>query len=120
MSKSQIKKALMLAEGMSKDIAGNLLSGNDVRAIGYVKALSQALAETLALIDAGSDVRAEKAFDVRIQEILATLDAEHEKNTFDQSRVEESFKRFQAAGYSITDFSKGVHIDDLLKMVKAA
>jgi hypothetical protein len=106
MSKKQIFTAVQMASNLCKDTAGNLLSGSDLRAMGYLKALQHTLAATLVAMEAGSDVRAEIALKERLQDICKTLDAEHEKAPFDKSGLQESFQKWEAAGYKISDFRR--------------
>lgn len=104
MSKKQIEKGLQIAYAMTKDIAGNTLSGNDVRAMGYIRALYGTLEALQELTQSKGDVRAELKFDERIKAIAARMDEDHKKAPFSGDKSGESFKRFEEAGFSSSDF----------------
>jgi hypothetical protein len=105
MSAKQNAKYVSIVANLGKDIAGNLLSGNDIRALGYLKAQAKLLAALEIKMAAGNgDVRAEMALDAAMREISKVLDAEHEVNKMSYDNVDESFAKYSAAGYSIPDF----------------
>jgi hypothetical protein len=112
MGKSQVKKGVSLAAALCQDISGNILSGNEVRALGYVKALGAVLSETLEMIEAGSDVRKEMTFTRNIQAALERMEEEHKVNKFDGERMAESFEKYEKAGYTPADFGRGISADE--------
>jgi hypothetical protein len=104
MSKKQIERGLSVAYSLTKDIAGNTLSGNDVRAMGYIRALHSLLESLQDLAQAGSDVRAEMRYEERIKAIQAKMDADHATVPFSGDKIGESFARFEKAGFSSSEF----------------
>lgn len=104
MSKKQIQSGIGTLAALSKDIAGNILSGNDVRAVGYVKALNILSVALQELIEAGSDVRAEQKYTATFRAVMEQLDVEHAKVPFSNDKMDESFKRYAEAGYDLGQF----------------
>lgn len=113
MSNKQLQNALDMASNLCKDTAGNLLSGNEIRAMGYLKALQHTIDAARAKQAAGNDVRAEMKLDAAIKSINVTLDEEHAKHPFDGSKVQESMAKWEAAGYTMADFAKGLNEDEM-------
>lgn len=105
MSKKQIQNGIGTLAALSKDIAGNILSGNDVRAVGFVKALNTVAVALQELMEAGSDVRAEQKYTAAFRAAMEQLDAEHAKVPFSHDKIDESFKRYAEAGYDLSHFS---------------
>jgi len=114
------KAALGLATNMCRDAIGNVITGNELRSLGYLKALVRTLEALSVKVEAGNDVRAEMTLDLKIKRILVQLDVEHGKAPFCGDQVAESIKKYASVGYTLSEIIEGPdtdlkHVDELLK-----
>lgn len=98
MSNKQITNAVRAANSLTKDICGNLLSGQEMRVIEYLQILRSVLDGLEEKLEAGSDFKAEK----RLETIMAAVDAKLNNMTpFDNDRVEPSLEKWEKKGITI-------------------
>jgi hypothetical protein len=94
-SKSQTQRTIQMISNLSKDIADNMLSGNEHRAMLYLKAQRCTLDALLAKLESGNDVRAEQALDAAMKEINTTMDKDHKGVPFNREVMEAGFERWE-------------------------
>lgn len=98
MSNKQITNAVRAANSLTKDICGNLLSGQEMRVIEYLQILRSVLDGLEEKLEAGSDFKAEK----RLETIMAAVDAKMDKMTpFDSDRVGPSMEKWAKKGITL-------------------
>lgn len=99
MSNKLVVSAVRIIHSLNKDIAGNLLSGQDVRVAQYVKiqaAVSEALVQKL---NSGGDFKAEQNLENALKAVDGQLDA---MTPYDHELVDESLKKWAAKGVTLS------------------
>ena len=98
MSNKQITNAVRAANSLSKDISGNLLSGQEMRVVEYLQILRSVLDGLEEKLEAGSDFKAEQ----KLEAIMAAVDAKMDKMTpFDSGRVGPSMEKWAKKGITL-------------------
>lgn len=90
------RQATGIALGLCRDAYGNLLSGQEARAFGYLRHAVQLLAALDESAESKGDVRAEKALEAALQEALHGAD--NIEPPFDQSLMAEARAKYGAMG----------------------
>lgn len=104
MSSKQNTRVISAVAALSKDVAGNMLSGNEIRAMHYLKALRETLDALQEKMDIGNDVRAERVLDEAIGSINERLYERLDSVPFDGTSVQGSFAKWAKCGFTLPDF----------------
>lgn len=98
MSNKQITNAVRAANSLSKDISGNLLSGQEMRVVEYLQILRSVLDGLEEKLEAGSDFKA----DQKLETIMAAIDAKMDKMTpFDSEHAGPSMEKWAEKGITL-------------------
>ena len=95
MSSKQIASAVRAANAICKDVAGNLMAGQDLRVLTHLKNLMSVLSGIEEKLAAGNDFRAEKRLDAVLQEVYDKLD---EMPPFDPTVMDAARKKWDDLG----------------------
>ena len=91
MSNKQITNAVRAANSLTKDICGNLLSGQEMRVIEYLQILRSVLDGLEEKLEAGSDFKAEQ----NLETVMVAVDAKLNNMTpTDKDRVGPSMEKW--------------------------
>lgn len=98
MSNKQITNAVRLANSLTKDISGNLLSGQQMRVIEYLQILRSVLDGLEEKLEAGSDFKAEQ----KLEAVMAAVDAKLNNMTpTDKDRAGPSMEKWAKKGLTL-------------------
>ena len=98
MSNKQITNAVRAANSLTKDICGNLLSGQEMRVIEYLQILRSVLDGLEEKLEAGSDFKAEQ----NLETVMAAVDAKLNNMTpTDKDRVGPSMEKWAKKGITL-------------------
>lgn len=97
MSSKQVARAVSTAKAICRDVAGNLLAGQELRVVAHLQNLLAVLEGIEAKLDAGNDVRAEMKLDKVLKDAYDRLDT---MPAFDDSIVDASMERWKKLGVS--------------------
>jgi len=98
MSNKQITNAVRLANSLTKDISGNLLSGQEMRVIEYLQILRSVLDGLEEKLEAGSDFKAEQ----KLEAVMAAVGTKLEKMTqMDEALVSPSLEKWAKKGVTL-------------------
>lgn len=98
MSNKQITNAVRAANSLSKDISGNLLSGQEMRVVEYLQILRSVLDGLEEKLEAGSDFKVEQ----KLETIMAAIDSKMDKMTpFDSERAAPSMEKWAKKGITL-------------------
>lgn len=98
MSNTQITTAVRLANSLSKDISGNLLSGQEMRVVEYLQILRSVLDTLEEKLEAGSDFKTEQKLDTVLMAVNAKLD---KMTPMDKDLVNPSLEKWAAKGVTL-------------------
>lgn len=98
-SNKQIKTAVNLAKNLTKDISGNLLTGQEIRVVEYLKILRSVLDTLEEKLEAGNDFKAEQKLDKAMQAVNGKLD---KMTPIDRDLVKPSLEKWEATGVSFS------------------
>ena len=98
MSNKQITNAVRLANSLTKDISGNLLSGQEMRVVEYLQILRSVLDGLEEKLEAGSDFKAEQ----NLETVMVAVDAKLNNMTpTDKDRVGPSIEKWAEKGITL-------------------
>ena len=98
MSNKQITNAVRLANSLTKDISGNLLSGQEMRVVEYLQILRSVLDGLEEKLEAGSDFKAEQ----NLETVMVAVDAKLNNMTpTDKDRVGPSMEKWAKKGITL-------------------
>ncbi|MBK4733032.1 hypothetical protein [Noviherbaspirillum pedocola] len=117
MSKGLNRSTVSLSYALTKDIAGNLLTGNDHRAMIYLKALNKSLEALLEKLDAGNDVRAERKLEATLRTIRQEMDEAHAAVPHDETSMGTSLQQWEERGFSMSDFAQPLDADVMAEVL---
>lgn len=98
MSNTQITTAVRLANSLSKDISGNLLSGQEMRVVEYLQILRSVLDTLEEKLEAGNDFKTEQKLDTVLMGANAKLD---KMTPMDKDLVNPSLEKWAAKGVTL-------------------
>lgn len=107
MSKKLVSNAVDMLDNLALDIAGNIFSGNNERALVYLKAQMDLLLALKANMQTQNDVRADVAFETAIKEINTHLfDKLDNHYPMDMTKTDETMSTYAKAGFEINSYLK--------------
>lgn len=98
MSNKQITSAVRLANSLTKDISGNLLSGQEIRVVEYLQILRSVLDGLEEKLEAGSDFKSEQ----KLEAVMAAVGTKLEKMTkMEEALVSPSLEKWAKKGVTL-------------------
>lgn len=105
------RQATGVALGLCRDAYGNLLSGQEARAFGYLRNAVQLLAALEESAESKGDIRAEKALEAALKEALEGAD--NLEPAFDHSLMAAARAKYEAMGISAKGVLPSIDPNDL-------
>ncbi|MYM71630.1 hypothetical protein GTP56_05390 [Duganella sp. FT134W] len=99
MSSKLVLNAVSFVNSLSKDISGNLVTGQESRVAEYLQIQRTVLEALTDKLEAGSDFKAEQNLENVLKAIDGKLDA---MTPYDHEVVDESLKKWAAKGVTLS------------------
>lgn len=109
MSKKLTANTIGVLDALARDIAGNILSGNNERALVYLRGQLETLAALRVNMEKQNDVRADLTLEATIKDINTRLyDQLDNRYPLSMSDASVTMKNFKDAGIDMSEFLKPV------------